>query len=331
MEDIVAVALDNLTSPMVLFFALGFFGALARVDLALPQPVAKTIALYLMVAIGFKGGVGMTDSGAGLSALAPIAVGIVVSAALPFLGYHLLRVGSRLGSTDAAAVAAHYGSISIVTFLTAVQVLHDRGDGGEGVLVAVAAAMEAPAIVAGLWLAARAMKASASQDNADGGGTGLSMREAVLNGSILALLGAFAIGWITGADGMADVKPFISDPFKGVLCLFLLDMGAVAGRGLVHNRKALDIGTVLFGLYMPLIGAAVMAAAIWPLDLSIPGKVLMMVLAASASYIAVPAAMRLALPQANPAIYVTLSLGVTFPFNVVVGIPVYIAIAEWLF
>jgi len=332
MEGIIAVAIDNLTSPMVLFFALGFFGALARVDLALPQPVAKTIALYLMIAIGFKGGVGMTESGAGLGALAPIAVGIAVSAALPFLGYYLLRVGSRLGSTDAAAVAAHYGSISIVTFLTAVQVLQDRGDGGEGVLVAVAAAMEAPAIVAGLWLAARAMKASAAANGASKGeASGLSMREAVLNGSIIALLGAFAIGWLTGPEGMADVKPFFSDPFKGVLCLFLLDMGAVAGRGLVQNRKALDIGTVLFGLYMPLIGATVMAVAIWPLDLSIAGKVLMMVLAASASYIAVPAAMRLALPQANPAIYVTLSLGVTFPFNVVIGIPLYVAVAEWFF
>ena len=332
MDSVVGVAIDNLTSPMVLFFGLGFVGALARVDLALPQPVAKTIALYLMIAIGFKGGVGMTESGAGLAALAPIAVGIAVSAALPFLGYYLLKVSSRLSSTDAAAVAAHYGSISIVTFLTAVQVLQDRGDGGEGVLVAVAAAMEAPAIVAGLWLAARAMRAESGTVATSGSDApGLSMREAVLNGSIVALLGAFAIGWLTGPEGMTDVKPFLFDPFKGVLCLFLLDMGAVAGRGLVQNRKVLDTGTVLFGLYMPLIGAAVMAIAIWPLDLSIAGKVLMMVLAASASYIAVPAAMRLALPQANPAIYVTLSLGITFPFNVVIGIPVYMAIANRFF
>ncbi len=236
---------------------------------------------------------------------------------------------SGLGQVDAAAVAAHYGSISIVTFLTASQVLTDRGDSAEGYLVAIAAAMEAPAIVAGLWIASRHIKAGATSGK--GEPRALSMREAVLNGSIVALLGAFAIGWMTGSDGLSDVKPFIVDPFKGVLCLFLLDMGAVAGRGLAQNRRALDKGTILFGLYMPLIGAGLMMLAVWPLDMSIAGKALMMVLSASASYIAVPAAMRLALPEANPSIYVTLSLGVTFPFNVIVGIPLYVAIADWLF
>ncbi|WP_420404574.1 sodium-dependent bicarbonate transport family permease [Nisaea sp.] len=153
----------------------------------------------------------------------------------------------------------------------------------------------------------------------------------MLNSSVVVLLGALAIGWFTGSEGLADIKPFVVDPFKGVLCLFLLDMGAVAGRGLLQNRSAIDRGTVLFGLYMPLVGAALMAAAVWPLELSPAGKALMMVLAASASYIAVPAAMRLALPEAKPVIYTTLSLGITFPFNVVIGIPVYIAAAFALF
>ena len=144
MEAFVQIAIENLTSPMVLFFALGFIAALVRVDLTLPQP---------MIAIGFKGGVGMTESGAGLGAIMPIVVGIALSALLPFIGYRLLRMTNGLVQVDAAAVAAHYGSISIVTFLTASQVLTDRGDSAEGYLVAIAAAMEAPAIVAGLWIA----------------------------------------------------------------------------------------------------------------------------------------------------------------------------------
>lgn len=327
-----SLAAGTLGSPVVLFFILGFAAALARVDLSLPQPVAKTVALYLMLAIGFKGGVGLAESGAGLASLLPLAIGILFSALFPFIGYAALRSTSGLSRTDAAAVAAHYGSISIVTFLTAIQVLSDRGDTAEGILVAVAAAMEAPAIVAGLWLAAAAGRAGGGA--ATGGGEtipSISIREAALNSSVVLLLGAVAIGWFTGPGGLADVKPFIVDPFKGVLCLFLLDMGAVAGRGLLQNRKAISAGPVLFGLYMPLVGAALMALAVWPLDLSVPGKALMMVLAASASYIAVPAAMRLALPQANPAVYTTLSLGVTFPFNVVIGIPLYIAIADMLF
>lgn len=328
LNSITSLAASTLGSPVVLFFILGFLAALARVDLSLPQPVAKTIALYLMLAIGFKGGVGLADSGTGAASVLPLLVGIVFSGLFPLLAFGALRVASGLGRTDAAAVAAHYGSISIVTFLTATQVLADRGEAAEGILVAVAAAMEAPAIVAGLWLAGRAVT-QAGEGAADK--PSLSAREAVLNSSVVVLLGALAIGWFTGKDGLADIKPFVVDPFKGVLCLFLLDMGAVAGRGLLQNRSAIDRGTVLFGLYMPLVGAALMAAAVWPLDLSPAGKALMMVLAASASYIAVPAAMRLALPEAKPVIYTTLSLGITFPFNVVVGIPIYVAAAFALF
>ncbi|WP_420404573.1 sodium-dependent bicarbonate transport family permease [Nisaea sp.] len=150
-NSIVTLAASTLGSPVVLFFILGFLAALARVDLSLPQPVAKTIALYLMLAIGFKGGAGLAESGAGAASVMPLLVGIVFSGLFPLLAFGALRVASGLGRTDAAAVAAHYGSISIVTFLTATQVLADRGDSAEGILVAVAAAMEAPAIVAGLW------------------------------------------------------------------------------------------------------------------------------------------------------------------------------------
>lgn len=188
-------------------------------------------------------------------------------------------------------------------------------------MVAVAAAMEAPAILSALWLAA---SRSGSSDRAGGD----LWREILLNGSIVLLLGAFAIGWITGEDGLREIESFIVTPFKGVLCLFLLDMGLVAGRGLRGSRGVLSVGVVAFGLLMPLVGAAAGLATGMLLGLTLGGTVLLMVLGASASYIAVPAAMRVALPQANPALSLTLSLGVTFPFNLTLGIPLYLMVAN---
>jgi hypothetical protein len=227
---------------------------------------------------------------------------------------------TRLSATDRAAVAAHYGSISIVTFVAASSVLAGRGIPAEGFMVAVAAAMEAPAILAALWLVAR----TGTRPEADGG----LVREILLNGSIVLLLGAFAIGVVTGEEGFARISAFIEAPFQGVLCLFLLDMGLIAGRGLRSVRSSLGLGAFAFALLMPLLGAAAGLGAGLLLGLSTGGVMLMTTLAASASYIAVPAAMRVALPDANPAVYLTLSLGVTFPFNLTLGIPIYLAMAE---
>jgi hypothetical protein len=243
----------------------------------------------------------------------------VLSALLPFVAFALLRTITGLSRIDAAAVAGHYGSISIVTFVAGTSVLESRGLDPEGYMVAVAAIMEAPAILSALWLVARGEKA-ARMDAA-------LWREILLNGSIVLLIGAFLIGWITGEEGLADIAPFIVSPFQGVLCLFLLDMGLVAGRGLREARGVLDPGAILFGITMPLVGSVFGLAAAAALGLSVGGAVLMMVLAASASYIAVPAAMRVALPEANPSVYLTLSLGVTFPFNLTIGIPAYAWIA----
>jgi hypothetical protein len=248
--------------------------------------------------------------------------GVALSAILPLIAYALLRNMSRLSRIDAAAVAGHYGSISIVTFVAAGALLQARGVSYEGWLVAVAATMEAPAILTALWLAQR----TAGQRP----GQGVPWREVILNGSIVLLLGAFLIGWATGPDGMAEVEGFLVAPFKGVLCLFLLDMGLVAGRNLARSRSALTVGAVLFGLLMPLVGAAAGLGTAWALGLSVGGMAILATLAASASYIAVPAAMRVALPEANPAIYLSLSLGVTFPFNLAVGISLYLAAATWL-
>jgi uncharacterized protein len=322
MTDILALAADNLLSPMILCFALGLAAALARSDLSVPEAVAKGMSLYLLFAIGFKGGVAVSGHGLDASLGAALVAGIALSAALPLVAFGLLRVLTSLSVTDRAAVAAHYGSISIVTFVTATSVLADRGIASEGYMVAVAAAMEAPAIVSALWLIARS-----------GGGARMDAglwREILLNGSIVLLVGAFAIGAITGQQGLARIDAFITAPFQGVLCLFLLDMGLVAGRGLRGVRGTLGAGALLFGVTMPAIGAAAGLATGLILGLSPGGVALMMTLCASASYIAVPAAMRVALPEANPSVYLTLSLGVTFPFNLILGIPAYVAIADVL-
>lgn len=318
MTGALSLAAESLLSPMVLFFALGLAASLARSSLAVPESVARALALYLMLAIGFKGGAGVAAHGIDGRLAAVLVAGGLLSAAIPMVAFALLRAMTRLPAVDAAALAAHYGSISIVTFVAATQALTARGVAYEGYLVAVAAVMETPAILAALWLASRYGGRSNGLD------TGF-WREIVLNGSVVVLIGAFAIGWITGEEGLAQIAPFVVDPFLGVLCLFLLDMGVVAGRGLREGGRLLSAPVIAFGLVMPLIGAALAALVSLPLGLSAGGTALLLTLAASASYIAVPAAMRVALPEARPAIYLTLSLGVTFPFNLIVGIPLYAA------
>jgi uncharacterized protein len=321
MAEILSLASANLLSPMILCFALGLFAALARSELTVPEAAAKALSIYLLFAIGFKGGVAVADHGLDARLLAALAGGVVLSFIIPFVAFAMLRVMSGMSRLDAAAVAAHYGSISIVTFVTGTSVLTGRGLEPEGYMVAVAAAMEAPAIISALWLATRG-SSGASRMDAE------LWREILLNGSIVLLVGSFVIGLITGAEGMARIESFIVSPFQGVLCLFLLDMGLVAGRGLRASRGALGMGAIGFGLLMPVVGAAFGLGMGLMLGLSAGGVALFMTLAASASYIAVPAAMRVALPEANPSIYLTLSLGVTFPFNLTIGIPAYVAVAS---
>lgn len=321
MQDILSLAADNLLSPMILCFALGLFAALARSELTVPEAAAKALSIYLLFAIGFKGGVAVADHGLDARLVSALLMGVVLSFGLPLLAFGLLRVLTRLSDTDAAAVAAHYGSISIVTYVTAVSVLSSRGIASEGYMVAVAAAMEAPAIISALWLVTRTGGGAARMD-------GDLWREILLNGSIVLLVGSFVIGMVTGQDGMVRIESFIVSPFQGVLCLFLLDMGLVAGRGLRASRGVLTTGAVAFGVLMPVLSSLIGLAAGMILGLSTGGVALMMVLAASASYIAVPAAMRVALPEANPSVYLTLSLGVTFPFNLTLGIPAYVALAQ---
>ena len=319
MADILSLAASNLVSPIILSFVLGLADALARSDLTIPEAVAKGMSIYLLFAIGFKGGAGVAAHGIDATLVGTLIAGTILSFLLPFIGFALLGVMTSLSVTDRAAVAAHYGSISIVTFVAATSVLDAQGIASEGYMVAAAAVMEAPAILSALWLVAR-MGGKADV-------TGGLYREILLNGSIVLLVGAFFIGAITGEDGLEKIAPFIVAPFQGVLCLFLLDMGLVAGRGLRDSRGDLGMGAVGYGLLMPLIGATFGLLAALAVGLSPGGAALLMTLSASASYIAVPAAMRVALPEARPSVYLTLSLGVTFPFNLTLGIPLYSALA----
>ena len=316
------LALGNLLSPIILSFALGLAAALARSELTVPEAVAKGLSIYLLFSIGFKGGVAVDVAGLDATLVGALVAGAVLSFVLPFAAFGLLRVMTGLSPLDAAAVAAHYGSISIVTFVAGTSVLEAAGIASDGWMVAVAAVMEAPAILSALWLVARSGEGRPVD--------GELWREIVLNGSIVLLVGGFAIGWVTGQPGLDRIGAFIVDPFQGVLCLFLLDMGLVAGRGLRGARAVLRPGLLAFGLTMPLIGAAAGALAGVALGLGTGSVMLFMVLGASASYIAVPAAMRVALPEANPSIYLTLSLGVTFPFNLTLGLPLYLAGARML-
>ena len=328
LETVLGLAAQNLLSPIILFFALGVGAALVRSDLSIPEAVAKGMSIYLLFAIGFKGGVGVSSHGIDATLVLALAGGILLSFVIPFVAFGLLTVMTRLNAVDAAAVAGHYGSISIVTFVAATSILQGQLIPAEGYMVAVAAAMEAPAILSALWLAARASKPGNGVDA--GSGDGGLLREILLNGSIVLLIGSFVIGMVSGEDGLKDISSFIEAPFKGVLCLFLLDMGLVAGRGLRGARDVLKPGLVAFGVLMPVAGSMFGLIVGLLIGLSTGGVMLFMTLAASASYIAVPAAMRVALPEANPSVYLTLSLGITFPFNLTLGIPLYLSLATAL-
>jgi uncharacterized protein len=323
---ILEAALANLLSPPILFFVLGLFAGWVRSDLEVPDAIAKALALYLILAIGFKGGVAMADSDELLRIVPVLLVAAALSFLIPLWLDLALRLTSTLGPVDRGAVAAHYGSVSIVTFVAATQFLTLRETPFEGYMAAVVATMELPAIMTGLWLAGR---------GAGAGGRARPVqldrkvvREVLLNGSVVLLTGAFLIGWVTGAPGLARIEGFITVPFQGVLCLFLLDMGLVVGRSTALKR--LSGGLVVVALVAPLGNGVLGLVAGWALGLSVGGVMLLATLSASASYIAVPAALRLALPKADTSLGLALSLGVTFPFNLVLGIPLYAALAEWV-
>ena len=318
--------IDTLTSPIILFFALGMLAGFARSDLAIPEAMAKAMAIYLMAAIGLKGGVEVSKSGFTDALLIAGAAGMALSFLLPFPAFGLLRSIGKLGRTDAAAVAAHYGSVSLVTFITANEMLKAAGLPAAGFMVAVLALMETPAIISSLLLARRGENPATM-----GGSSGTSRlwHDVLLNASVVLLVGAFVIGMVAGEAGFAPVAPVFEGGYKGVLCLFLLDMGLIASRRLRETR-AITSRLVLLALLLPLLNGLVGVVIGTALGLDPGTAALLGVLTASASYIAVPAAMRLALPEADPSIYLSMSLGITFPFNIVVNIALIASVARMI-
>ena len=321
-----AATLETFTSPVILFFVLGMLAAFARSELAVPEALAKGMSLYLMAAIGLKGGVAVSESGVDTTIALALLAGIGASFLIPLFAFTVLKGFAKLDTLNSGAVAAHYGSVSVVTFVTAVEVYELRGTPPGGFMVAVMAAMETPAILTGLMLARKAIEKTDANSQQ---GAGELLHEVFFNASVVLLLGAFAIGMISGASGFADVEPFFQAGFKGVLCLFLLDMGLIAARRLMDAR-AMTVRLALVAIFLPLVNGALGTLLGSAIGLDVGSAAALGVLCASASYIAVPAAMRLALPQADAGIYLTMSLSVTFPFNILINIGLIGALANRL-
>ncbi len=326
--------LGNLSSPPLLFFFLGLFAVVARSDLEIPPQITKFLSLYLLFAIGFKGGVALAESSIGADVLVTLIVAVVLSAIIPVYTFFLMR--RRLPVADAAAIAATYGSVSAVTFVTAAGYLDIQGIPWNGYLVAAMALMESPAIIMGILLYNR--YANQDQENESTFSWKQLLHESFLNGSVLLILGSMLIGWVTGPAGMEQVAPLVTGLFLGMLCLFLLDMGIVAARrfrDFQNNAVGLPGGQplplmIVASIAMPVANAVLAAGVSKLLGLGEGDALLLIVLVASGSYIAVPAAMRVALPESNPGTYLTMSLAITFPFNILIGIPTYHAMARWL-
>lgn len=336
--DLLHSLTQSLLSPMVLAFLLGVIAALVRSDLKIPESLHAALTIYLLFAIGLKGGAKL--DGVALADFArPAAAAIALCLAIPLWSFFILRRAGRMSVADAAALAAHYGSVSVVTFGACLAFLDARNVAHEAFLPALLAVMEVPAIMVALYLAGLARVAPQSIRPLAATGIVPSPRPAVGQGvlrdlltskGIVLLLGGMAIGLLSGKKGYEQVAPLFDAPFRGVLTLFLLEIGLVAGLRLRDLKTA---GPFLggFAVVMPLLHGLL---GVWlgqRAGLGVGGATVLGTLAASASYIAAPAAVRVALPEANPALYVTASLAITFPFNVVVGIPAYFAFASWLF
>jgi hypothetical protein len=317
---------ENLVQPPILFFMLGVAASLAKSDLELPSPLPKVLSLYLLFAIGLHGGASLAKSGFGAEVVVPLATAFSLSALIPLAAYSLLRL--RLSPPDAAALSAAYGSVSAVTFLAACNFLDQSKTAFGGHMIAALALMEFPAIVVGISLLKRERPEAREATGAD-----ITLRhllvESLLNGSIFLLLGSLVIGFLAGEKGWQKVEPLAGALFPGMLCLFLLDMGMTVARRLGSVREA-GLFPVLFALFFPPISGSIAMGLAMLLGMPLGDSFLLVILAASASYIAVPAVMRVSVPEANPGLYVTMALSLTFPLNILISIPAFYTIMHAL-
>jgi hypothetical protein len=323
--------LNSFLDPAILFFVLGIFAGVLRSNLEIPAPISRFLSLYLLMALGLKGGFALAASGLTREVAISLACALALAVAVPALGYALLR--RFLSGFDAAAIAATYGSVSAVTFITAAQYLDSNGLTYGGHMAAAMALMESPAIIIAVVLAnvvrGRASGTGLAADRAVRAPIARVLHESFTDGGQLLLLGAIVIGILTGAAGQAAMQPFSGDLFKGMLAFFLLDMGLLTARNM-GALKGRSPWLIAYAIGAPLVHAALALALAAAAGLSPGNGALLMVLAASASYIAAPAVVRQAIPEANPSLYFGMSLGLTFPFNVLIGIPLYVSAAFYV-
>lgn len=318
--ELYIILIKNLASTPVLFFCLGALSKLIKSNLEIPEQISKFLTIYLVTSIGFKGGVNIgytTDFNN--KALLTIIFGSLMGVIQPIIGYILLKFTTKLSSINAAAVATHYGSISIITFVTAVNFLSANLLSYSSYIISILAIMEVPAVFSGLSIAYKTKRKSNIKVS--------YLKEITSNGSLLLLVGSFLIGYVSGERNFKQLEGFFVTPFQGFLSIFLLDMGILVASHLKEVKK-FSLKLVAFGIYMPLI-SSIMATLISALiELDIGTGFLFIVLVASSSYIVVTAIVRHSLPEANPAIYIPMSLAITFPFNIICGIPLYFSMAS---
>ena len=307
--------------PVVYFFVLGVAARLLRSDLKLPGVLYESLTIYLLLAIGIKGGVELASHAYGHIAI-QLAAALGIGVTIPLIAFPILRYAGKLDNYNAGAMAAHYGSVSVVTFAVGMAFLAQRNIAYEAYMPLFVALLEAPGIIVGVMLGRMAESGRELR-------WPTLIKEILLGKSIVLLLGGLAIGWLAGPLTIAPLKPFFYDLFKGALCLFLLEMGLIVAGRIGDLRKA-GAFLICFGVLMPLCAGGMGAVAGWLVQLSVGGTTLLATLAASASYIAAPAAVRIALPQANPGLSLAAAIGITFPFNITIGIPVYHYFAQLL-
>lgn len=314
------VLISNLTNPVLLFFVLGIIATLVKSDLKIPESSSKFISLYLLFAIGFKGGQELSHSEFNSEIIYSILFAIGLSVVVPLYTFFLLK--RKIGTPNAGAIAAAYGSVSAVTFVTAVSFLENQGIDFGGHMVAIMAIMESPAIIVGVILIM--LNDSSKKEKKS---VGSILKHSLTGGSVLMLIGSLVIGLVADASQARGIEPFTTDIFKGFLSLFLLEMGMVTASRIKEFRKH-GLFLFFFGIMVPLFNGMVAAYISGFLTESAGNRFLFAILAAGASYIAVPATMKLAEPRADPGIYIPMALGITFPFNITFGMPIYYAVVQ---
>lgn len=312
--------LSNFASPVVLAFALGIAAKLLKSDLEIPKPLYQGLSIYLLLAIGLKGGVELSKTS--LDAfIGPASITLLLGVVTPLIAYLILRYLGRMDMINSSAIAAHYGSVSAVTFIAAISYVESLGYSPEGFMPTLVALLEVPGIIVALLIP--------QLSNGGNGSFKKALHEVVTGSSIILLLGGLVIGFVAGPVKFESVQPFFVSGFQGALVLFLLELGMVTARRLSDLKK---VGVFLlgFGILVPILHGVL---AIWlglMVGLSVAGATVLAAMVSSGSYIAAPAAVRIALPKANPSYYLTASLGITFPFNITIGIPIYYLIATWM-